>query len=354
MSIKITRRILSHIYAILLAFCDFPQEAIASFTQGHITSLSLDPPSPERQAMIDEVTAAYILYDGSMVVKKTDKKIVTTDIAKIKALKPYIISELNDFITKINSITHNDKDIIIQNGLNKLSSFYFGSEHDILNVYKQFKLSMSLNLDLAPLMPQVVIFVKKVTDTYKVKVDQKANVTKEVSGVKLLIDPLRKVLEKNFHKLSIEYIDTPELIINYFPYIDMDLPIKNKELLSPNQYNAIGMQGTIVNLIDVKQEFGNWIEADCRKCPLDVYVWLASEITSVIPKNAQKICKGDRLIFKNSTIGSSTEMYFMVAFAEDVTVTEECKFKITIDKKKPKRKNIIKPVIAPIVPIEAI
>jgi len=46
-------------------------------------------------------------------------------------------------------------------------------------------------------------------------------------------------------------------------------------------------------------------------------------------------------------------MYLMVAFAEDVTVTEECKFKITIDKKKPHRKNIISPKVAVTVPIVA-
>ena len=189
---------------------------------------------------------------------------------------------------------------------------------------------------------------------YGVKTKKKTSIKQDISDLLPLVDPLAKALLLNFYELGIENIDNQKAVIDYFPYIDMDLPIKNKEHLAPNQFNAIGMQGTFANLIDVKQAFGNYIEADCRKCPVDIYLWLASEITGVIPKNAQKICKGDRLIFKNSTIGSSTEMYFMVAFAEDVTVTEECKFKITIDKKKPHRKNIISPKVAVAVPVAAI
>jgi len=351
MSIKITRRILSHIYAILLAFCDFPQETIAAFTQGHITSLRLEPITPDKQAMIDAILLVYTPYDEGMVSKKTDKKKITTDVERIKELQPYIITQLDDLGTKINGITHTDRNINKELGLNKPSSFYLGNQHDIMETYKSFIHNMSLNPDFAPLMVQANLFVKTVTDSYSGKDSKKSGVREEVTEVKLMVDPLRKVLTSNFYALGAEYIDNPEKVVNYFPYIDMDLPIKNKERLAINQYNAIGMQGAIANLIDVKQEFGNWIEADCRNCPVDIYLWLASEITSVIPKNAQKVCKGDRLIFKNSTIGSSTEKYLMVAFAEDVTVTEECKFKITIDKKKPQRKNIISPKVVVTVPV---
>ncbi len=342
---KITCKILHHIYLILLTFNNYPLESKNAFCQGHLTFLGLDPITPEKQAMIDAILLVYTPFDEGMVIKKTDKKKITTDVERIKELKPYIKTEIADLGTKINVITHNDININKELGINKPSSFYLGNQHDIMETYKSFKLNMSLNPLFAPLMVQVNLFVKTVTDSYGVKDSKKSGVREEVTDVALMVDPLRKALTSNFYDLGKQYIDNPEKVINYFPYIDMDLPIKNKELLSPNQSNGIGLQGTIVNLIDVKQDFGNWIEADCRNCPVDIYLWLASEISSVIPKNAQKICKGDRLIFKNSTIGSSTEMYFMVAFAEDVTVTEECKFKITIDKKKPQRKNIIKPVI---------
>ncbi|MEI6823380.1 MAG: hypothetical protein WCL51_15725 [Bacteroidota bacterium] len=352
---KITYKILHHIYLILLLFNDYPLEKKNVFCQGHLTSLRLEPITPERQAMIDAILLVYTPYDEGMVSKKTDKKKITTDVERIKKLKPYIIAELDDLGTKINTITHTDRNINKELGLNKPSSFYKNkNQHELLLTYKSFKLIMSLNPLFVPLMAQVNQFVKTVTDSYSVKNRKKSGVKVVVTNVELMVDPLRKALTSNFYALGAEYIDNPEIVINYFPYVDMDVRMKNKELLAINQFNGIGMQGTVVNLIDVKQDFGNWIEADCRKCTVDIYLWLAGEITSVIPKNAQKVCKGDRLIFKNSTIGSSTEKYFMVAFAEDVTVTEECKFKITIDKIKPKRKNIICPKVAVTVPVSIV
>ncbi len=352
---KITCKILHHIYLILLTFNNYPLESKNAFCQGHLTFLGLDPITPEKQAMIDAILLVYTPFDEGMVSKKLDKKKVTTDVERIKKLKPYIIAEIDDLRTKINSITHTDRNINKELGINKPSSFYKNkNQHELLLTYKSFKLNMSLNPLFVPLMAQVNLFVKTVTDSYSVKDRKKSGVKAEETSVELMVDPLRKVLTSNFYALGAEYIDNPEKVINYFPCIDMDVRVKNKELLSPNQFNGIGMQGTIVNLIEVKQDFGNWIEVDCRKCSVDIYLWLASEITNVIPKNAQRVCKGDRLIFKNSTIGSSTQMYLMVAFAEDVTIIEECKFKITIDKKKPKRKNIISPKVAITVPIVAV
>ena len=348
------RRILYHIYVVILALFRFPQERIDAFVQGHLDYLYLEPVTPEHQIMIDRVEAVFEPYDTGISKKHSDAGQRTTAIEVIKDSKTYIITQLNDIEHDIDTITHNNENIKKEFHFNEQSLYYDGKESEILRYYKELKFNVGANPAYASVLPKVTTFVDAINAKYGVKTKKKASVRKDISDLMPLVDPLAKALLLNFYELGIENIDNQKAVIDYFPYIDMDLPVKSKEHLAPNQFNGIGMQGAIVNLIDVKQDFGNWIEADCRNCPVDIYVWLASEITSVIPLNAQKICKGDRLIFKNSTIGSSTEMYFMVAFAEDVTVTEECKFKITIDKKKPKRKNIIKPVIAPIVPIDTI
>ena len=345
------RKILYHIYAIIQALYSYPQERIDAFVQGHLDSLYLEPVTPEHQIMIDRVESVFEPYDTGITKKHSDAGQRTTAIEVIKDSKTYIVTQLNDIEHDIDTITHNNVNIKKEFHFNEQSLYYDGKESEILRYFKELKFNVGANPAYASVLPKVTTFVDAINAKYGVKTKKKSSVKQDISDLVPLVDPLTKAMLWNFYELGIENIDNQKAVIDYFPFRDMDLPIKNKEHLSPNQFNAIGIQGAIVNLIDVKQDFGNWIEADCRKCPLDVYLWLASEITSVIPKNAQKVCKGDRLIFKNSTIGSSTEKYFMVAFAEDETVTEECKFKITIDKKKPQRKNIISPKVAVAVPV---
>ena len=353
-TITAIRRILHHIYTVILALFTFPQERIDAFVQGHLDALSIEPITPAHQTMITRVEDVFAPYDTGISKKHSDAGQRTTAIAVIKDSKSYIIAQLNDIEHDIDTITHNNIDIKKEFHFNEQSLYYDGRESEILRYFKELKYNVAANPLYASVLPKVTAFVDTINSKYGVKIGKKNSVKQDISDLLPLVDPLAKALLLNFYELGIENIDNQSAVADYFPYIDMDLPIKNKELLAPNQFNAIGMQGSVVNLIDVKQEFGNYIEADCRQCPVDVDLWLASEITSVVPLNAQRINKGDRLIFKNSTIGSSTQMYLMAAFAQDVTVTEECKFKITIDKKKPNRKNIIKPVIAPIVPTEAI
>ena len=351
---KKTRKILCRIHLIIISLSGYAQERIVAFINGHNDFLNKAPITPEKQIMIDDLEDVLVNYDLGITVKHSDKGQRATFVTKIKEYQPSISVQLDDIITQINTKTHTDKSKLKELNLNDKSLFYIGKESEILRYYKELLYNIKLSPDYLTVVPAVQALVDSVNALYKVKKDKKDDIKIDITNMNTYVDPLAKVLLKNFDSLQTANIDNLDAVIDYFPFRDMDLPVKNKEHLAPNQFNGIGMQGAIVNLIDVKQEFGNWIEADCRNCPVDIYLWLASEISSVIPKNAQKISKGDRLIFKNSTIGSSTQMYFMVAFAEDVTVTEECKFKITIDKRKPNRKNIIKPVVAPIVPIDTI
>ena len=345
------RKILYHIYAIIQALFNYPQVSIDNFVQGHLNTLYIEPVTPEHQIMIDRVESVFVPYDTVITKKNSDAGQQTTAIAVIKDSKTYIITQLNDIEHDIDTITHNDLNVKKEFRFNQQSLYYDGRESEILRYFKELKFNVAANPLYASVLPKVTTFVNTINAKYGVKFGKKTSVKQDITDLLPLVDPLVKALLLNFYELGIENIDNQSAITGYFPYIEMDLPVKNKEILASNQFNAIGMQGSVVNLIDVKQEFGSWIEADCRKCAVDVDLWLASEITSVVPLNAQRICKGDRLIFKNSTIGSSTEMYLMAAFAEDVTVTEECKFKITIDKKKPNRKNIISPKVAIVAPI---
>jgi len=351
---KRTRKILCHIHLIILSLSDFAQERIVAFINGHNDFLKKAPITPEKQVMIDDLEAVLDSYDLGVTVKHSDKGKRATFVTKIKEYQPSIVNQINGIITQINNITHTDKSKLKEFNLTRISIYYEGKESEILRYYKELLYNIKLSPEFLTVVPAVQTLVDKVNALYKVKKEKKDDIKIDITNMNTYVDPLAKVLLKNFDSLQTTNIDNLDAVIDYFPFRDMDLPVKNKEHLAPNQFNGIGMQGAIVNLIDVKQDFGNWVEADCRTCPVDIYLWLASEISSVIPKNAQKVCKGDRLIFKNSTIGSSTQMYLMVAFAEDVTVTEECKFKITIDKKKPQRKNIISPKVAVTVPIVAV
>ena len=348
----VTRKILYHIYAVILALFNYPQVSIDAFVQGHLDSLSVEPITPEHQIMIDRIESAFVPYDTGITKKHSDAGQRTTAIVAIKDSKDYILTQLKDIEHDIDTITHNNETIAKEFHFHQKSIYYTGKETEILRYFKESKYNVGANPIYASVLPKVTALVGTIDTKYGVKSGKETSVKRDISELLPLVDPLIKALALNFYELGIENIDNQNAIIDYFPYRDMDVHTKNKELLAPNQFNAIGMQGTFVNLIDVKQEFGDYIEADCRKCPVAIYLWLASEITSVIPLNAQKINAGDRLIFKNTTIGSSTQMYLMVAFAEDVTVTEECKFIITIDKKKPQRKNIINPVVT--VPIVAV
>ena len=66
------RKILYHIYIVLLALFRFPQERIDAFVQGHLDSLYLEPVTPEHQIMIDRVEAVFEPYDTGISKKHSD------------------------------------------------------------------------------------------------------------------------------------------------------------------------------------------------------------------------------------------------------------------------------------------
>ena len=279
---KLTRKILAHIHLIILSLSDYPQERIVAFINGHNNFLNKTPITPEKQIMIDNLETVLESYDMGVTVKHSDKGKRATFVTKIKEYQPFIIIQLDDIITQINTINKTDKSKLKELNLNEKSLFYDGRESEILRYYKELLYNVTLNSNYLTVLPAVTLLVNKVNALYKVKVDKKDDIKDDITKMNTYVDPLAKVLLKNFDSLETANIDNLDAVIDYFPFRDMDVPVKNKEHLAPNQFNAIGMQGAIVNLIDVKQDFGNWIEADCRKCPLDVYLWLASEITSVI------------------------------------------------------------------------
>ena len=168
------RRILHHIYTVILALFSFPQERIDAFVQGHLNSLYLLPVTPEHQIMITRVEAVFTPYDTGISKKHSDAGQRTTAIAVIKDSKPYIIAQLNDIEHDIDTITHNDINVKKEFHFNEQSLYYDGKESEILRYFKELKYNVGANPLYASVLPKVTTFVDAIDAKYGVKSKNKS------------------------------------------------------------------------------------------------------------------------------------------------------------------------------------
>ena len=326
-----TGRQLKRILTIILTLYKFSKLDVTAFCQAHIGSLKNGIISPEKQVMIDEIELVYKPFHKNDLIKDIGAGEMNTSVKIIAGSKTYIISELKDLITKVNTITHNDDNFIIKLHLNQKSLFYSGKETKRKKYFGLLKKAMSLNPDFAPLMPQVTLFVKTVTDLYKTKSDKKISIKTIVTDMRTLIDPLAKVLLKNYNKLQIINIDNLELVDFYFPYTKMHGRKKAADFTYKYQTLVKVPFGKFIIIPSIKFKYKNFLKIE-NKSKGSVRIFLSNiPNPKSIPDYAALVTAGSTIVIPFESIGTSTQLYLIFAA---VTPGEEAVLKVSVRKTK--------------------
>ena len=328
---KITRKILHHIYTIILSLSYYPQERIDAFCIGHNDYLNKAPITPANQILIDNLATVFNPYDTGITVKHSDKGKRATDVTKIKEYKPSLIVQLNDITNQINTITHSDKNILKELNLNKQSLFYDGKESEILRYHKELLFNVKLNPAFVTVLPAVEALVTAVNGLYGVKTSKKVDIKSDITAMDTYVDPLAKVLLTNFLSLNIQNINNLDAVVDYFPYIYMDESVKADTFLYKNQWIIDLLAGEIKNDIRLVFKFKNWLKIQNLSLG-DCMVFLSDVPNpTVIPGRAVRSIAGETIEFPFENIGSATELYLIFAA---VTPGVAVKLKVTVKDKK--------------------
>jgi len=326
-----TGRQLKRIITIILTLYRFSKIDVTAFCQAHISALKNGIMTVEKQLMINEIELVYQAFHKNDIIKDIDAGEMNTSVKIIADSKTYIISEIKDLITKLNTITHNDDNYIIKLHLNQKSLFYSGKETKRRKYFGLLKKAMSLNPDFAPLMPQVTLFVKTVTDLYKNKSDKKINIKTNVSDMKTLIDPLAKILLKNYNKLMIINIDNIDLVNFYFPYTKMHGRKKAPDFTFKYQTLVKIPYGKLLNIPSIKFKFTNFLKIENKSKGM-VRIFLSNiPNPKTIPDYAELCSAGSTITIPFQSIGTSTQLYLIFAC---VTPGEEAVLKVSVRKTK--------------------
>jgi hypothetical protein len=323
----ITRRALHHIYAILLALNSYPQERIDAFCQAHLLALKNDPSTPAKILMISDFEAVLDPFYLGITVKHSDLGQRKTAIKVIKNKKTFIIDELSDLVTKINTITNNNSDIITEFGLNDFYSFYTGKDFDILRRFAELKYNITAKAILSTLVVQATTLETTIGLLYTTKHDKKDDVRLDISILLPLVDPIGKAMILNFCALHKDNIDNLDAIRRYYPVELMDLDTNDPNFLRKNQWLVELAAMQIINDPRIIFKFTDSLKIQSYLTG-DAMVFLSDTPNPTeIPSRAILISAGQTVEFPIENIGSATELYLIFAA---VTAGEFVRLKVSV------------------------
>ena len=325
----VTRRMLHHIYAIILALSSHPQERIDAFCQAYLASLKNDPSSPEKLIMISDFEAVINPFYLGITVKHADISGRKTSITVIADNEEMIKNELADITTKINTITHSNANVIVEFGLNKLSAFYTGKDADIRRRFAELKYKIGNDPAYSTVLPLITTLVTKIEALYGDKFDKKDDVSDDITALLPLVDPITKALIIGFCKLNIEHIDNLGAVARYFHVDLMDLDVNDPNFLGVGQW-LVDLSGIeMKNDPRVIFKFIDKLKVQSYSL-FDAMVFLSDDPNpTVIPGRAVLVKAGETVEFPINSIGSTTELYLIFA---STTTGENVKFKVTVIK----------------------
>jgi len=151
----ILRRLLHHIFTCILTISDYTDDQIDEFCQAFIDYAVVATGSPTYQTMAHDLETVLIPFHNSIEKTDIDKGERSTDVKVVKSLKEYIVESLTGLRTKVNAISHDDKNIEKEFRLHKISLFYSSTEHNILKYFSEFQTNISLKPAYSSLVDDV-------------------------------------------------------------------------------------------------------------------------------------------------------------------------------------------------------
>ena len=329
---KYERAILSKIYNRVQNNGDIGILVTDVFMADHIRSLLEGTVTPARQAMADLAKAVYDPYHAAIGGRNFDIKEGTENVDSFNVEIVNLKGDLKMLGAKIMLLMPNTFAPVLKKlDLDNISVYTHGKQSEEIRSLEGLQLGVASVPEISTLVTEVDDMITKVNDAYIVKEEQFKSIKADRAKVLILKVAVAEILFKNFGTLTDNNFKTPFLTSQFFNLDIVDRDVKSPDSTLKNQYNISGVQGTFINAINVKFGFKDIMQAIC-KGPFGATIFLASEITDVIPLTAQKVNPGDKIIFDISSIGSSKQLYLMIVFDTMPSATEECQLKLTVDK----------------------
>lgn len=309
----ILRRLLHHIFTCILTISDYTDDQIDEFCQAFIDYAVVATGSPTYQTMAHDLQTVLIPFHKSIEKTDIDKGERSTDVKVVKSLKEYIVESLTALRTKVNGISHDDKNIVKEFRLNKISLFYSSTEHNKLKYFSELQTNIASKPAYASLVADVDAIVAEVNSKYQIKKDVKISIRKETTDKSVLLGPIIDVLRANFFDTGKLNVKTLENIPNFFRTEILDGRDKASGFLYVNEYIVTVFAGMKKCDPRVKFIFDSKLKGENTGSG-DVMVFLSSTPNpTTIPDNAQLIKAGETIEFPIANIGSRTQLFLIFA-----------------------------------------
>lgn len=308
----LARRLVRHIFSLILTIGKYTPDKIDEFCQAFIDYAAVAT-NPLYHTMATNLQAVLTPYHNAIEKTDIEKGERRTDVKVVLGLKEYIFESLTALLTNVNVISHNDKNIEIEFNLNKISSFYEGSEHDILKKFSELKTNITLKPAYVTLIPDITAIVAEVDSKYKAKKDIKISITKDTTDKKALLIPIAEVLLANFYDAGKLNIKTMDNMGNFFKTNILDGIDRSEGFLFKNEYIIKVLAGMKLCDPRIKFDFDSKFKVESTGFG-DAMVFLSTTANPTsIPDNAQLIKAGESITFPVANIGSKTQLFLIFA-----------------------------------------
>ena len=322
---------LRHALTVILSLEIYPQDIIDAFSQAFIDAANKQPSGSPYLALATALTEVLIPYHNPIQTTDIDRGGKTTDIKVIKNKKQYIIDNLNDIETQINTITHNDPNIISELKLNTKSVFYAGAEATRVKYWEELLKNVTLKTTLSSVLPQLTSLTGEITGLYTTKTGDSINISTDVSSKKTLVEPLKSQLQLCFFNTCIICNKDLSKVADFFKTDIIDGREKAQGFLYINEFMLKVLAGMFQSCPQVKYNYGDSFKIDGLGKG-DAMIFLSNiPNPTVIPDYAKLAKAGETTIVKTTNIGTDTQFYLIIAA---VTPGEDVELKLTVIPKK--------------------
>ncbi len=282
-------------------------------------------------ALID---ADYLPYHNAIINQRVGKDEGTMDVDAFKVEQAELTAKLKMLEAKVMIAMPDSYVPVIKNlDFDNIKVYNKGAQAEQILSLEVLKVKMTNFPLIVSLIPEANIIIAKVKSVYEEKELQFRNIKSDSSSVADLKSAVAEVNLKVFGKLTDHFSETPGRVKDFYNLELIRDDVRAEDFLYIDQYAFEGTQGTIMHLDTVAFDFDNWITAE-NQGPLAIDFYLTSVINGIISVIAHRTEPGATDTFAFNTIGASTQRNLMAAIADDITITEPCKFKITISTKK--------------------
>ena len=318
---------LRHLLTIILSLETYPQDVVDAFCQAFYDAAKRQPLASPFHALADALNLVLTPYHKAIQITNINRGEKSTDVKVIMNKKEYIIDNLSNIETKIDTITHNDLNIKHELKLDTKSVYYSGSEINKRKYWQEFLTNVELKTPLASVLPQVTALTEEILGLYSNKTDDSNIIREDVTDKNTLIGPLKKQMRLCLFNTCIICNDNLNQVADFFLTDIIDGKEKAAGYLYANEYLLNIIHGVYQCFPQVK--FGATDTFKAENLGLGDAMIFKSTIPNPtsIPDYAKLIKAGETVEFKVSNIGTDAQYYLIIVA---VTPGVDTQIKLTV------------------------